>query len=149
MLAQARDKPGAERVRFLTHDLDQPLPFPNGAFDLVASGLVLEHILNLDGFFREARRVVRPSGRAVVSAMHPAMLLRGSQARFTDPDSGEVIQPGSLPHQLGDFIMAAVTAGFRLDEIHESAPDTEFAARYPRAAKYVGWPMLLLLRLRA
>jgi ubiquinone/menaquinone biosynthesis C-methylase UbiE len=149
MLAEARGKPGAERVRFLTHDLHQPLPFPDGAFDLVVSGLVLEHLQNLDGFFREARRVVRPSGRAVVSAMHPAMLLRGSQARFTDPDSGEVIQPGSLPHQLGDFIMAAVAAGFRLDEIHESAPDTEFAACYPRAAKYVGWPMLLLLRLRA
>jgi SAM-dependent methyltransferase len=148
MLAEASAKPGAERVRFLTHDLHQPLPFPDGAFDLALSGLVLEHLRNLRGFFAEVRRVLIPGGRAVVSAMHPAMLLRGSQARFTDPDTGAVVQPGSLPHQLGEFIMAAVTAGFRLDEIHESAPDAEFAARYPRAAKYVGWPMLVLLRLR-
>jgi 2-polyprenyl-3-methyl-5-hydroxy-6-metoxy-1,4-benzoquinol methylase len=147
MLVEARTKPGAERVRFLAHDLHQPLPLPDGAFDLVVSGLVLEHLQNLDGFFREARRVVKPSGRAVVSAMHPAMLLRGSQARFTDPDSGEVIEPGSLPHQLGDIIMAAVTADFRLQGIDECAPDAEFAARYPRAAKYIGWPMLVLLRL--
>ena len=149
MLAAARTKPGAERVTFLTHDLNQLIPLANGAFDLVVSGLVLEHLQNLAGFFREARRVVRPDGRAIVSAMHPAMFLRGSQARFTDPDSGELIQPGSLPHQLGDFIMAAVKAGFRLDGVDEYAPDAEFAARYPRAEKYVGWPMLVLLRLGA
>jgi SAM-dependent methyltransferase len=149
MLAEARAKPGADRVRFLTHDLHQPLPLPGSAFDLMVSGLVLEHLQDLDGFFREAHRVVRPCGRAIVSAMHPAMLLRGSQARFTDPDSGEVIQPGSLPHQLGDFVMAAVRAGFRLDGVDEYAPDAEFAVRYPRAAKYVGWPMLVLLTLGA
>ena len=61
--------------------------------------------------------------------------LRGSQARFTDPDSGEVIEPGSLPHQLGDFIMAAVTAGFRLDGIDESAPDAEFACSLSTSRK--------------
>jgi SAM-dependent methyltransferase len=149
MLAEARAKPGADRVRFLTHDLHQPLPLPDSAFDLMVSGLVLEHLQDLDGFFREAHRVVRPSGRAIVSAMHPAMLLRGSQARFTDPDSGELIQPGSLPHQLGDFVMAAVRAGFKLDGVDEYAPDAEFAIRYPRAAKYVGWPMLVLLTLGA
>jgi SAM-dependent methyltransferase len=147
MLAEACSKPGADRVRFLAHDLHQPLPLPDGAFDLVVSGLVLEHLQNLQGFFREARRVVRSGSRAIVSAMHPAMLLRGSQARFTDADSGEVIEPGSLPHQLGDFIMAAVKAGFRLDGVDEYSPDAEFAARYPRAAKYIGWPMLVLLRL--
>jgi SAM-dependent methyltransferase len=147
MLAVARAKPGAERVKFLTHDLNLSLPLLDGAFDLVVSGLVLEHLRDLDGFFREARRIIRPSGCAIVSAMHPAMFLRGSQARFTDPNSGEVIQPGSLPHQMGDFVMAAIAAGFRLDGVGEYAPDAEFAARYPRAAKYVGWPMLVLLRL--
>jgi 2-polyprenyl-3-methyl-5-hydroxy-6-metoxy-1,4-benzoquinol methylase len=147
MLAVARAKPSAERVKFLTHDLNLSLPLLDVAFDLVVSGLVLEHLRDLDGFFREARRIIRPSGCAIVSAMHPAMFLRGSQARFTDPNSGEVIQPGSLPHQFGDFVMAAIAAGFRLDGVGEYAPDAEFAVRYPRAAKYVGWPMLVVLRL--
>jgi hypothetical protein len=79
--------------------------------------------------------------------MHPAMFLRGSQARFTDPASGEVVQPGSLPHQLGDFVMAAVRAGFGLEGIGEYAPDASFAARYPRAEKYIGWPMVVVLRM--
>jgi ubiquinone/menaquinone biosynthesis C-methylase UbiE len=149
MLAEARRKPGADAVRFLAHDLHDPLPFPDGAFDRVVSGLVLEHLRDLPTFFREARRVLKPGGRAVVSAMHPAMLLRGTQARFTDPASGEVVQPGSLPHQLGEFVMAAVRAGFRLDDVAEHAPDAAFAARYPRAQKYVDWPMLVVLRLLA
>jgi malonyl-CoA O-methyltransferase len=149
MLAEARAKPGADRVRFLAHDLHEPLPLQTASFDLAVSGLVLEHLQDLGGFFRQVRRVLRPGGGSVVSAMHPAMFLRGSQARFTDPDTGAVVQPGSLPHQLGDFIMAAVTAGFRPDGIGEYAPDADFAARYPRAAKYVGWPMLVLLRLRS
>ena len=149
MLAEARGKPGAEAIRFIVHDLHEPLPFADGAFDLVVSGLVLEHLRELGGFFREARRVLKAAGRAVVSAMHPAMFLRGAQAQFTDPASGEKIRPGSVPHQIGDFVMAAVGAGFRLERVDEYAPDAALAARCPRAAKYVGWPMLVVLRLAA
>jgi ubiquinone/menaquinone biosynthesis C-methylase UbiE len=149
MLAEARAKPGAGQIRFVVHDLHTPLPFPDASFDLVVSGLVLEHLRELDGFFREARRVLKPTGRALVSAMHPAMFLRGAMARFTEPVSGEVIVPGSYPHSVGAFVMAAVEAGFRLEGVDERAPDAEFAARFPRAEKYVGWPMLVLLRLRA
>ncbi len=149
MLAEARRKPGAAGVRFVVHDLHQPLPFEAGSFDLVVSGLVLEHLRDLPGFFGEAQRVLAASGRAVVSTMHPAMFLRGSQARFTDPETGEVVQPGSVPHSLGDFVMAATRAGFTPEGIVERAADEAFAARFPRALKYVGWPMLVVLILRA
>lgn len=147
MLAEARRKPGADAVQFLAHDLHQPLPFPPGSFDLVVSGLVLEHLRELGPFFAEARRVSRAGGRAVVSAMHPAMFLRGTQARFTDPTSGELVQPGSVAHPVGAFVMAAVRAGFGLAAVDEWSPDDEFAARFPRATKYVGWPMLVVLSL--
>jgi len=147
MLAEARRKPGAQAVRFLVHDLHTPLPLTDAAFDGVVSGLVLEHLQELDGFFREIRRVLKPGGWAVVSAMHPAMFLRDKQAQFTDPATGEDVRPGSVPHQLGDFVMAAVRAGLRLDHIGEHAPDAALAARCPRAEKYIGWPMLVVLRL--
>jgi malonyl-CoA O-methyltransferase len=149
MMEKARAKPGAEKVRFLAHDLHERLPFPDGAFDAVVSGLVLEHLHDLDAFFAEARRVLKPGGRAVVSGMHPAMFLKGVQARFTDPETGEKVQPGSVEHSIGDLVMAAVRAGFALEGIDERPPDADFATRYPRAEKYVGWPMLLVLRLRA
>jgi ubiquinone/menaquinone biosynthesis C-methylase UbiE len=148
MLREARRKSGLEKVRFIAHDLHEPLPFADGAFDLVVSGLVLEHLRDLRAFFREARRVVRAGGRAVISAMHPAMFLRGSQARFTDPVSSEVVEPGSAPHKLGEIVVAAFAAGFVVDDIHEHSPDLAFAEQFPRAAKYVNWPILVVLELR-
>jgi malonyl-CoA O-methyltransferase len=145
MLTEARSKPGADQIRFVAHDLHEPLPFAAGTFDRVVSGLVLEHLRELDPFFTEVHRVLKPGGGAVVSAMHPAMFLRGAQARFTDPESGELVQPGSVAHSLGAFVMAAVRAGFVLAEVSELAPDAAFAERYPRAARYVGWPMVVVM----
>lgn len=146
MLEEAGRKPGADKVRFLVHDLHQPLPFAP-IFDLLVSGLVLEHLQDLGPFFAEAFRVLLPGSRAVVSAMHPAMFLRGTQARFADPATGERVHPGSRPHALGTMILAAMRAGFRPVDIAEVAPDSAFAERCPRAAKYVDWPMLVVLQL--
>src|SRR5262249_28314804 len=112
MLAEAGRKPGAGAVRFLDHDLHAALPFHSGTYDMVVSGLVLEHLQELTAFFREAHHVLRSKGRAVVSAMHPAMFLRGAQAQFADSESGERVRPGSLPHQVSDFVMAPVRASF-------------------------------------
>jgi ubiquinone/menaquinone biosynthesis C-methylase UbiE len=148
MLAEARRKLGAASgVTFVRHDLHQPLPFRSGGFDVVVSGLVLEHLRDSGAFLREACRVLRPGGRAIISAMHPAMFLRGSFARFTDPASGEKVAPGSLPHSVGAFVIAALHAGFSVDDIVEAAPDERFAEAYPRAAKHVGWPMLFVMAL--
>ena len=149
MLEEARRKSGAEQIRFVCHDLHLQLPLGNWEFDLVVSGLVLEHLRELDGFFGEIKRVLKPGGRAVVSAMHPAMFLRGSQARFTDPTTGELVQPGSIAHSISDFVMAAQCAALRLVKIDEVSPDTAFAEKYPRAVKYVGWPMLVVMQLGA
>lgn len=146
MLVAARGKPGAERIRFLAHDLHDPLPF-EAEFDIVVSGLVLEHIRDVAPFFNEARRVLKPDGRAVISAMHPAMFLRASQARFTDPHTGGLVQPGSLNHSASTIVMAALRAGFRVNDLSEHSPDAAFASRFPRAEKYIGWPMLMVLSL--
>jgi cyclopropane fatty-acyl-phospholipid synthase-like methyltransferase len=108
---------------------------------------VLEHIRELDPFFAEIKRVLKSGGRAVVSAMHPAMFLRGSQARFTDPTTGELVQPGSIPHSISAFVMSSTRASLQLADIEEIAPDDDFAAKYARAEKYIGWPMLVVMQL--
>jgi malonyl-CoA O-methyltransferase len=149
MLAQARSRCQSGAVSFVLHDLHQPLPFCNEVFDIVLSALVLEHIRELDPFFRGIHRVLARGGRAVISTLHPSMFLRGSQARFTDPDTGAIIRPGSFNHSFGEIVMSPIRAGLMLEGVSEHTPDLQFADNYPRAVKYVGWPMLLLLQLRA
>ncbi len=148
MLAKAKAKPGAAAARFIHHDLAKPIPLPDAAFDRVLCSLVLEHITDLDLLFAEMRRICRPDGFVVVSAMHPAMMLRGIQARFTHPDTGRDTRPQSHGSTIADFLTAAVRAGLRLEHIGEHVVDEALAAASPRARKYLGWPMLLVLRLR-
>jgi malonyl-CoA O-methyltransferase len=147
MLAKARAKPGAERVRFENHDVTRRLPFGEASFDRVLSALVLEHVVDLVGFFGELGRLTRRDGRIVVTAMHPAMFLRGVSARFRDEETGEFLRPRSYALQLSDYIMGALNADLRILALTEHSPDDALAARVPRAAKYVGWPMLFVMEL--
>ena len=147
MIGKARRKPGAERVRFVRHDRRKRLPVPSRAFDRVLCCLVLEHVRDLRAFFRELARLVKPRGSVIVTAMHPSMWLRGKSARFIDPATGADIRPRSFPHTIADAVLAATAAGLRFDRMGEHSPDERLARRFPRARKYVGWPMLLTMRL--
>ena len=148
MLRVAQRKPGAANIDFRVHDLGNVLPFAANTFDVVVSALVLEHIADLGLCFAEVQRVLRAGGTAVVSAMHPAMFLRGAQARFTDPVGDVRVLPGSVNHSISAMIMAALRAGLQLIGVSEYAPDATFAAQHPRAEKYVGWPMLVVMQLQ-
>ena len=146
MLQRACSKPGAAAVDFVQHDLAKPLPLESTAFDRVFCCLVLDHIAELDKFFLELKRLCRPQGSVIISVMHPAMSLRGVQARFIEPHSGRRISPAGHAHQLSDYLMAALGAGLFLAHISEHKVDNVLAARSPRAEKYLGWPMLLLMK---
>ena len=135
-------------MRSLRHDVTRPLPLAGGAFDCVLCCLVAEHIPDLAALFRELGRVCRPGprGAIIVSAMHPALMLRGVQARFHDLRTGTHAQLASLPHQISDYVSAALRAGLAIEHLGEHSADRSLAASYPRAEKYVGWPMLFLLK---
>jgi SAM-dependent methyltransferase len=148
MLALARAKDAASRVRFLVHDLAGPLPFRDEAFDRVLCCLVADHVADLGGFFREAARICRPAprGALVLSVMHPALTLLGVQARFIDPAEGTRTQIESAGHAISDYVAAALDAGLAIEHVSEHRADAALAASHPRAGKYVGWPMLFLLK---
>lgn len=149
MLARARSKPNAESVRWITHDLTQPLPFEPASFDAALCALMLDHIQDLRTFFQNIRRICAPGVPLLVTVMHPAMMLKGVQGRFYDPASGEEIRPASVPNQISDYVTSSLAAGWTIDHMEEHACDEQLARTYTRAAKYLGWPMLLTMRLRA
>jgi len=145
MLARARQKAGADRVRWLVHDVALPLPFEARSFDRVLSALVLEHIPvgDLASFFRDLGRVARDDGLIVVTAMHPAMFLKGVSANFRD-DSGEV-RPRSYVATLSDYVMGAIQAGLVIVSLAEHSVDEGLVARNERSRKWLGWPALFVM----
>jgi len=149
MLSKAVAKPGADSVRFVLHDLQRGLPFVSSAFARITCCLVLEHVADLDGTIAELARICRRGGAIIISELHPAMRLLGVQAQFTDPGTGRKTWPASVAHQLSDYVMAAARADLRIDHMSEHVVDERLSFRSPRAAKYLGWPLLMVLRLRA
>ena len=146
MLAKAREKPGAEHVRFVLHDITGPLPFAERSFDRVLSALVLEHIevARLPRFFAELERVARRDGRIVVTAMHPAMFLKGISANFRD-EGGVQVRPRSYVATISDYVTSALVAGLNIVTLSEHEVDERLAERYPPSRKLLGWPALFVM----
>jgi SAM-dependent methyltransferase len=97
--------PVARDIEAIAVNLDSParLPFPDASFDVVTCLETLEHVHDTDHLVRELRRVVAPSGYAVVSVpridglLSIAMLAAGLQPpavecsvqrRYGAPDGG-------------------------------------------------------------
>jgi len=147
MLRKARQKSGAEKVTFVEYNITEPLPFALASFDRVLSCLVLDHVPDVKTFLAELGRVCRRTGFVVISVMHPAMELKGVQARFQDTERGLEVQPASFSHQISDYVMGALNAGLRIVELSEYAVDAALVAQSQRAEKHLGWPLLLLMKL--
>jgi len=52
-------------------DLGTPLPFPDGAFDVVTASLVLHYLEDWTAPLAELHRVLKPGGRLIASVNHP------------------------------------------------------------------------------
>jgi SAM-dependent methyltransferase len=148
MLARARTKPDAAAVRFLKADLNRCMPLASRAFDRVVSFLALDHVAALDLLFQEMARLCRPDGRIVVSVMHPAMVLRGVEAHFKDPATGREIWPESSGNSFSDYVVAANRANLAFEHLSEHSVDEALAEYAPGVRKHIGWPLLLLARLK-
>jgi len=57
------EMPLSEGLRYVRHDIDTPLPFPDSRFDVVVSREGIEHLAGPYHFLRELSRVLRPEGR--------------------------------------------------------------------------------------
>jgi 2-polyprenyl-3-methyl-5-hydroxy-6-metoxy-1,4-benzoquinol methylase len=53
-------------------DLNGPLPYQDGFFDIVHANQVIEHLTNFDLFLRQIWRVLRPDGYAMLTASNLA-----------------------------------------------------------------------------
>ena len=117
MLAQAKAKGFGPTVTFAQADLTRPWPCADGAVDLIACNLVLEHIAALPFVFAEAARALAPSGHLFICELHPFKQYLGRKAGF-ERDQAR-IEPPAFVHHLSDFFAAATRAGFILTDFKE------------------------------
>ena len=148
MLSEARNRLLGRAVTFVEHDLRKRLPFADRSFDAVLCCLALEHVADLASFFREAARICKVGGFVVCSDMHQAMRLRGVQANFDDADTRLNVRVEGHEHPVSEYVMGALGAGLTIETVQEHNGDAALLERFPRIAKYLGWPMLLAMRLR-
>lgn len=132
MLARARDRITAQNVKFVAHDVRNTWPIETATVDVVVGNLVLEHVEKLAPVFAEAARVLTPGGHFFLCELHPYRQLRGSQAHFIDPSSGNTIAVNAYRHTTSQYVNAAITASLALVELGEWSDEGAVPGATPR-----------------
>ena len=87
--------------------IDGPLPFDDGAFDLVWASEVIEHVADTARWLSEVRRVLAPGGRLLATTPSHGRLrvALGGVARFSEPlgDHLHLYTSASLQTLLEEF----------------------------------------------
>ena len=98
---------------------------------------------------QQLRRVCKLDGFVLISDIHPTIASAGAAASFEDKKTAQKVFPRGYRHEISAYLRAADDAGFRIGAMTEASVDEKFVDVIPRAAKYLGWPMLLLFSLVA
>ncbi|MDP7667736.1 MAG: nitroreductase family protein [Rhodospirillales bacterium] len=93
-------------------------PFADARFDLAISVLAACHVADINAFYGEAPRLVRPEGYVVLVDYHPFILVRGIPTHFKT-EAGAQLAIENWVHFLEDHVAAARTAGLALLEMRE------------------------------
>lgn len=89
-----------KKVKIYTTDLDKKWPFANKSIDCITATEVVEHLVDLDRFFSEVRRVLKPSGKVIISsenlaAYHNILALILGNQPYTGPYLSRIYSIGS------------------------------------------------------
>ncbi|GAA3546267.1 hypothetical protein GCM10022419_028010 [Nonomuraea rosea] len=140
MLELARRRLGDDTALHVVN-LNDRLPFADGAFDDVVASLVLHYLEDWGPTLAEMRRVLRPGGRLIASVNHPfvehlAQNPRHNYFTTTSYTSEWTFNGKSFPMILWRRSLHAMTdaltsAGFRLTVIDEPQPDPAARELFP------------------
>jgi SAM-dependent methyltransferase len=114
---------------------------PDGAYDLVTTSLVDEHLEDLRPLYAEAARLLQPGGTYVLVGYHPHFIMASGMPTHFDDADGEPVAIVTHVHQLSDHVAAAHAAGFTLAELRERLVDDAWLALKPKWEAMRGHPV--------
>jgi 2-polyprenyl-3-methyl-5-hydroxy-6-metoxy-1,4-benzoquinol methylase len=83
----ARERDVTKTIRYEVHDLSQPLPQYEQAFDLIVSNMVLNDMPDYRGFITTLSKLLKSNGRIVLSMNNPySAVLREKVESYFDSD---------------------------------------------------------------
>jgi malonyl-CoA O-methyltransferase len=94
------------------------LPFPDSAFDLVCSSLMVGDIATLAAWVSEAERVLAPGGHLVYSDFHPSWSAQGWRRTFQTP-GGRSFELGYFAHDIDEHLGLLEAASLEVKQIRE------------------------------
>ena len=104
----------------------------NGAYDLVTTSLVDEHLADLRPLYREAARIARPGGAYVLVGFHPFFIMKSGMPTHFDGPDGKPVAIETHVHLFSEHVAAALAAGWQLAELHEQVIDEKWIAQKPK-----------------
>jgi SAM-dependent methyltransferase len=145
MLAAARAR-GAHR-RLVVADVADT-GFEAGAYDLVVTSLVDEHLARLEPLYAEAWRLARPGAHFVLVCYHPHFIMAAGMPTHYDSASGEPVAIETHLHLLSEHVTAGLETGWTLVEMRERLIDDEWLALKPKWEALRGHPVTFAMAWR-
>ena len=121
----------------------------SGAYDLVVTCLVDEHLADLRPLYAEARRIARPGGVYVLVGFHPHFIMASGMPTHYDSASGEAVAIQTYVHLLSDHVSAGLAAGWTLVEMRERVIDDAWLELKPKWASLRDQPIAFAVAWRA
>jgi len=113
----------------------------SGAYALVTTSLVDEHLGDLRPLYRESARLIKAGGAHVLIGFHPFFIMKSGMPTHFDAPDGTPIAIETHLHLFSEHVQAAMAAGWVLAEMHEQVIDERWIARKPAWASYKDVPI--------
>ena len=112
-----------------------------GAYDLVTTSLVDEHLPDLGPLYGESRRLAAPGAFHVLVGYHPHFIIASGMPTHFRSGSGEELAIQTHVHLLSDHVGAALEAGWTLVEMRERVIDDAWLAVKPKWERFRNQPI--------
>jgi SAM-dependent methyltransferase len=97
-------------IHAVVGDFSSGLPYSSGMFDIIFAGEVVEHVFDVDKFFDEVSRVLKPGGHLVLTTPNLARL--SDRFRFLFGFSPKHVDPTHpyLKYHIHPFTMSSLNS---------------------------------------